>query len=282
MQWKRKYKEYGMTFRIFLFIIIYFLFTGSCTKDFDKSIKKAYEYKRTGSRLGVTDIETKEDIANLEKALKEFDKAILASIRATDGKLDTLKMIAKKYTQLKMYLEAAKYLEEARKIAPTDINTLYYLGLNYANYSEYAPDKKEKKIYIKKAENIYSTAINAEKPVASMEVGEIKKYARIYYAYGIFSGIIKGDVQEGIRLLKLSKKRFADLFSITETQKHMRQSEEYIRTLFAIGNLYFRAGNLAQASDQYKEIIEISEPKSAAREQATKNLSQIKSSMFQR
>jgi len=205
----------------FFFVITAICFMGislTCSKPYKKEYKEAVPLRMN------------DDIPSLEKALKKYNKAIFYAILAMDGKYDTLKALGIKLIQAEMYLEAAKYLEEARALQPGQENIYYYLGLCYANYARITAHREEKERYISLAEKTYMSGLNVK-----------ENSPALLYAAGLLYGFIKNEPEKGIQFL--SRAAAGD--------------PRDVQTHFALGNLYYQTGNTGAALVHYQKILEL-------------------------
>ncbi len=188
----------------------------------------------------------KEDIKSLNQAVKKYDETIRYTLLALDGKYKAYKVLGMKLLEHKMYLEASKAFNLARKIDPTGPNIHYYLGLCYANYAEVIFDERRK--YIDLAEKAYQAGLKQD-----------KNNAIIYYALGVLTGFLKKDLDEGIRLLEIAKTKEPNDLSI----------------LFACANLYYQKGFKEIARGYYQKIMQIAPKKSEKWQKAKSNLEDL-------
>lgn len=214
-----------------------FLFFISCQPRYKQEYKDAYSLKNKG------------DLASLEAALIKFNDAIRYAIMATDGKFETLKALGIKLIQAEMFLEAAKYFEEARLVQPTSGNTYYYLGLCYANHARIEQDIATRNSYIEKAENTYLAGIVVapSDPV-------------LHYSLGILIGFLKENPNEGVKHVVYA----------------LQLEPRNLKAIFAAGNLYYQMGKIHIAAEYYRKILEMAETDSEEYIKAQDNLNLIK------
>lgn len=223
--------------KIILSLPLFFFLLYSCQKDYQEDYQAAYDHLSKG------------EIKDIEKAIDDFDKVILYTMMALDGKSDALRALGHKLVQAEMYLEAANAFEKAREIDPKNVNICYYLGLCYANYAQIEENPPRKKKYIDLAEAAYLSGekINSENSI-------------ILYSLGLLYGFLKADTKMGIKYLR----------------KAVLLEPNNIQVLFALANLHYQMGNIKPARDYYFEILNHVEDDSEYAVNVKKNLETIK------
>lgn len=219
-----------------IFIFLMFFIFMSCSK-YKISYKEAYKLKQLG------------DVESLKESLNKFNDSIRYATMALHGKFEALKVLGLKLIQMEMYLEAAKYFDEAKKIEPTDAKVHYFLGLCYANYAKIEKEPSVRRSYINKAEASYLSGIEAD-----------AEHAINFYALGILYGFLKEDTENGIKYLRQS------------LAKEKRNTD----ALFAIANLHYRRGEEQAAISYYQKIMNYEDPDSPKWQKASENIKEIR------
>ena len=206
------------------------------------------EYQRTYKHAAT--LVVKEDIPSLNAAIKEYDKAIRYTLLSLNGKEKALRALGVKLLEHQMYHEAIKAFEAAILLLPSSSILHYYLGLSYANAAKLDAKQNKQTQLIKQAEASYRMALEID-----------ETHTIVHYALGVFLGFIKKDLRAGIQSLEVAK----------------QQEPNHLETLFALGNLYYQAGQYVRSKQAYETIVEQTPPKSPKHKKAIENMKRIHS-----
>ena len=224
-----------MLIKVFLLVLIIFSLIN-CSKKYEIFYKKGLKYQ------------TKKDIKSLKKAVQNYDKAITTAVFAFNQKQEALTVLGIKLSELKMYLEAIKYLKKALTIYPGNNKALYYLGLTYGNYANTFSK------YSKKNESYLEAEKYLLRGLASG--GEKIKY---YKVLALLYGIKMNNIKKGIKYINMSLNIY----------------KNDISALFIKANLLYRNKQKQAARQVYLYILTITKKGSSDWKNAKRNVEKI-------
>lgn len=201
-------------------ILFFCLFLCSC------SFQQARDwYKRA------TELSSKKDIASWEEAIKEYNKIIDLKIKAYERTHLLHRKIAKELMERGFWKEAAKHLQEAIKLCPTEYLNHYFLGICYANIGKVEP------IFLDEAIKQYTTSLTL-KP----------SHPQSYYGLGMVYFYGKREREKGIECMK----------------KAISYDNAYREAHVALAQFYYESGKYKEAIQSYKSAISLYPKKSKA------------------
>ncbi len=167
-------------------------------------------------------------IEEIKKGIKKYQKEVEKKVEATGQLGIYYKMLAVRYMEAGMYLEAYESLKEALAIYPENPILFYLSGINAARFYKSRVEKEEKDLWLEKAEALYRRALELD-PV----------YVDALYGLAVFLTFEKTELEETVSLLN-------EILSL---------EKKNIEAMFLLSNVYYRLGHLEEAIETYDRIV---------------------------
>ncbi len=204
--------------------VLFLLGWISCARDkefYENTLKGMEKAEYRDEKLSQKRIE------EIKKGIKKYQKEVEKKVEATGQIGIYYKMLAVRYMEAEMYLEAYESLKEALAIYPENPILFYLSGINAARLYKSGVEKEEKDLWLEKAEALYRRALELD-PV----------YVDALYGLAVFLTFEKTELEETVSLLN----------------KILSLEKKNIEAMFLLGNVYYRLGHLEEAIETYDRI----------------------------
>ncbi len=222
----------------------FFLFFGCSLPSWLKKWQKEYLEKRYGTK-----IPSKEEIAEWEKEVLEYEEEIERKIRAGMKAGLLYRKIGEAYMEFKMFPLCIKNLKKAIEFGYTEADVFFSLGLCQANWARIHNWKYE---LVKEAEETFLKILNLYP-----RYSKAKFQLSLLYFYGFGSNNPYRVLNTYLTIPQIEFRKKA----ISLMKEYQREMPQDHRSYFALAGYYRILGENELAKRELKKLIALLEEK---------------------
>ena len=220
----------------------------ACSRDrgfYSENLNAMEETEYKGQQV------SKEKIEALKKDIQRYQQEVEKRARSTEQLGVYYKMLAVRFMQSQMYLEAYRSLQEAIAVFPENSILFYLSGVCAARVAKAQVETAERAAWLQRAESLYRRAVDLQ-----------PAYTDALYGLSV------------LLVFELDRPEEAEEPLLMILQKEKKN----IAAMSLLGNLYYRLGRLEEALKQYQAVMKATNVE-RQRQEAQDNIKRIEAEL---